>query len=417
MNEIKRYEWDFGDGVKSDLKNPFHIYKSPGMYTVSLAVTFADGKAVKTTKEQYIKVYSTSETMIIGASNRERVSLVYGTDKTNGTGWSLFTGEDWVFPESTASIIDVEINGDALQIMFDENGRPFTISDKKNPVYRDKIGFKQYDENGVLLEERHPGTSISCYVITPEYVGENSSFRLSHEQTFFDMVPITKTVDFISDTVVSTQLIHNGKISYEQNIPYVNTGKEQLFSIKKRADRVQVGIKTNESGLKILGIETSLKVSDVARYSSGGETVDFAFQMFIMSPIVWVSRWSNGFDVISQTILLSDTDPVFGVDNNPDSGLLLKEDVTIALTGSTSISFFSKNYSPPSDFVVHYTKDVGDYTFYVLTYVDVDTIEFESGVTLFDIRVMTDTITTLELYDEYIHDVVENDGIKFLPGA
>jgi PKD repeat protein len=50
MSDIQRYEWDFGDGVKSELKNPYHVYKSPGMYNVSLTVTFADGSILSTTK-------------------------------------------------------------------------------------------------------------------------------------------------------------------------------------------------------------------------------------------------------------------------------------------------------------------------------------------------------------------------------
>lgn len=37
------WEWDFGDGTKSNLQNPSHTYKKPGTYIINLRVTFADG--------------------------------------------------------------------------------------------------------------------------------------------------------------------------------------------------------------------------------------------------------------------------------------------------------------------------------------------------------------------------------------
>jgi len=39
------YNWDFGDGSKSSEKNPTHIYKDPGTYTVKLTVTNVAGSS------------------------------------------------------------------------------------------------------------------------------------------------------------------------------------------------------------------------------------------------------------------------------------------------------------------------------------------------------------------------------------
>jgi PKD repeat protein len=35
---ISRYEWDFGDGTKSNEKSPLHVYKNPGVYQVKLKI-------------------------------------------------------------------------------------------------------------------------------------------------------------------------------------------------------------------------------------------------------------------------------------------------------------------------------------------------------------------------------------------
>lgn len=42
-NEIKAYEWNFGDGNTSEEKSPKHLYQEAGVYKVSLKVTLNNG--------------------------------------------------------------------------------------------------------------------------------------------------------------------------------------------------------------------------------------------------------------------------------------------------------------------------------------------------------------------------------------
>lgn len=42
-SKILRWSWSFGDGKASSLKNPTHVYKRPGRYTVSLRVECPHG--------------------------------------------------------------------------------------------------------------------------------------------------------------------------------------------------------------------------------------------------------------------------------------------------------------------------------------------------------------------------------------
>jgi len=55
IGEITSFSWDFGDGGKSSDRNPNHVYRYAGDYTVSLSVTGPDGSDVET-KNDYIKV-------------------------------------------------------------------------------------------------------------------------------------------------------------------------------------------------------------------------------------------------------------------------------------------------------------------------------------------------------------------------
>lgn len=42
-NQPATYSWDFGDGTTSTDQNPLHVYNAPGVYTVTLTATGADG--------------------------------------------------------------------------------------------------------------------------------------------------------------------------------------------------------------------------------------------------------------------------------------------------------------------------------------------------------------------------------------
>jgi len=51
---IQSWNWDFGDGASSILKDPSHIYTTSGIYTVTLTVTDVNGCLNSTTYTQHI---------------------------------------------------------------------------------------------------------------------------------------------------------------------------------------------------------------------------------------------------------------------------------------------------------------------------------------------------------------------------
>lgn len=56
---ITSYFWEFGDGQISSRQNPAYIYQTPGVFSVSLTITDANGATEKVTKEQLITVIET----------------------------------------------------------------------------------------------------------------------------------------------------------------------------------------------------------------------------------------------------------------------------------------------------------------------------------------------------------------------
>ena len=53
---IVKWEWDFGDGVLSNLQNPSHTYTSTGNFNVSLRITNSNGCVGSTTIGSYIRI-------------------------------------------------------------------------------------------------------------------------------------------------------------------------------------------------------------------------------------------------------------------------------------------------------------------------------------------------------------------------
>ncbi len=57
-DEVAHYEWDFGDGYRSNDRDPTHTYLEPGVYTVRLTITDVDGDTYTTTETASVKVWA-----------------------------------------------------------------------------------------------------------------------------------------------------------------------------------------------------------------------------------------------------------------------------------------------------------------------------------------------------------------------
>lgn len=66
---ITQYNWNFGDGNTSNLKNPSHKYTATGLYTVTLIINTQSGCINNKVKTAYIKVVPTPQAGIIGATS------------------------------------------------------------------------------------------------------------------------------------------------------------------------------------------------------------------------------------------------------------------------------------------------------------------------------------------------------------
>ncbi|WKV11601.1 PKD domain-containing protein [Marivirga harenae] len=56
------YQWEFGDGQRvSAVENPTHVYRNPGIYTVTLSASNITGQRTQMIKEEFIEVFATPQ--------------------------------------------------------------------------------------------------------------------------------------------------------------------------------------------------------------------------------------------------------------------------------------------------------------------------------------------------------------------
>jgi PKD repeat protein len=96
------WEWDFGDGERSDERNPEHIYSTPRPegYTVSLRVTGAQGQATKTSPDRILvkeKLDADFHTNLVKGIAPLSVSFTDASKGSNITSWL------WDFGDGTTS--------------------------------------------------------------------------------------------------------------------------------------------------------------------------------------------------------------------------------------------------------------------------------------------------------------------------
>jgi len=92
---ITSWKWDFGDGTSSTEQNPYHTYRSQGIYTVILTVSNDYGSSYAT-KNRYITIISTLKSKFTAkptAGNAPLFVTFTDTSYGNPTAWSWDFGD------------------------------------------------------------------------------------------------------------------------------------------------------------------------------------------------------------------------------------------------------------------------------------------------------------------------------------
>jgi PKD repeat protein len=424
MSEIVKWEWDFGDGSRSFESSPYHFYATPGFYSVTLKVTNSYGEEKEyMTGETYISVYGLAGLLFDFGNTPDKQCLVFGMSGAGGgTGWSEYSGDGYIWPESKEALVEVEIGDDRHKIAFDfDTGLPFIIntSERDRPgvhsgkIYRDKVGHP----------DEIDGFPIVTTTTTAELIGESRKYRIKHEETFADIRPVDKDEPYQFPLDVNADLIIDGSSIATERIRDLDSSREILFTNKDMGDRVQVSIETSESGFKLTGIESTCVVSDNARYASQTVSNDIDFQAYIAGATKWHTRPGAFKDRATGSASTPVVAPTLstGADGFTESGFILTQDALFDVSSDKSVIFwYPVGVEPVIELdgipIIPVGNEVDGWFFAVIDIDGVASMLFETGSHLFDLRFFSEPTDDVTYFDLYTNDVTVNNGEKFLPG-
>lgn len=104
-----RWEWEFGNGNKSTLKNPSAIYSLVGVYSVKLTVWFANGSSSTSTKTNYIQAFKNPQVQMAVSSKVVCVgkSITFSSNSIEGdapiTNWRWDLGDGSIVSGKTTN--------------------------------------------------------------------------------------------------------------------------------------------------------------------------------------------------------------------------------------------------------------------------------------------------------------------------
>jgi gliding motility-associated-like protein len=126
---IIKWNWDFGNGNKSQVQNPSAIYISPGLYTVSLIIESNSGIKDTIVKSNYIEVFKNPVASFIAVKTIGCVgeSIQFEDKSVKGTGnivnyvWDFGNG-NLSSLTNPSTVFDKERKYDITLIVKDDNG-------------------------------------------------------------------------------------------------------------------------------------------------------------------------------------------------------------------------------------------------------------------------------------------------------
>ncbi|EJO5348647.1 collagenase [Clostridium botulinum] len=175
--KIVSYNWVFGDNTTSSEKNPVHIYKSPGTYTVKLTVT--DDKGLKAEKTSFITINKVLKGNIISEKEDNNkftnANPVYFKDLVQGSVSSSDNQDTFYFNVTKPSNITITVeknNKDKSEF----NWLLFNEEDKSN-----YMAFPNKELNNQLSSTIKIDKPGKYYLVIYRTHGEKANYKFSIE--------------------------------------------------------------------------------------------------------------------------------------------------------------------------------------------------------------------------------------------
>ena len=196
--------WDFGDGeISTDGPTAvYHTYTTPGVYDVTLTVTFLDGcpLVVSETKEDYLMVtasdeqagtrspFSSSEWSMSGSSCR-----AFFNDPDTTTGKALLAGRTYY----VVMLYNSEIDGGQVCTYNELESLFYPDCSQREYYNNEPVGERQYGGGRLVFSVQNPSQKIGVLMVRGTGLGLPMTMQIEDAQSGAVMDEITTMGDKI----------------------------------------------------------------------------------------------------------------------------------------------------------------------------------------------------------------------------
>jgi len=249
-----KYSWNFGDGHRSYLKNPTHIYLKKKKYTAIFTVDDGSEKFAKTISVQ-VKSYPKANIKIVQLSpnpagndtGQEKIVLLNTSKrKINLKGWKIATG--------SKKLINHIINSDVL------------LSPNETKAITNADAFFYLNNTAMKLELRYPnGKTADKLAYQKDNIAEDEIYKKTGSQWAWIAPPTENKLALVespaenSSVLVDNQEIQNNLGKYSENTDWQKKGENKI---------VLASYATNLSLPKNLGSEPRILGASTVRDNS-----------------------------------------------------------------------------------------------------------------------------------------------------
>jgi PKD repeat protein len=258
---VYRYLWDFGDGRTSTEKNPVHVYRMPGTYTVTLTVWDEDGNEYSTTRTDYIYVYNWEYSDASGLHVAD-TDLCYrcAVKTSQGVGITKFIGTNWLWPTAyTGTCRGINDAGETISLVCNNrNGRFYRVGIPEQ--WTDRMdSYGGYEIEGKLkLKERiaHAGEYEEI-----EHVESHAHIR-PWKETYRNASGYSSE-GFRTNHAVSLQIYENGEpTTPAAKLEEVPRYGDYVFRKRIEARRLQLEILFSTAAWRLVKVQEMIMPID-----------------------------------------------------------------------------------------------------------------------------------------------------------
>jgi hypothetical protein len=239
----------------------------------------------------------------IQSDTRNRLNAIEGTclrlavKPSQGSFWSLFTGENMVWADQYIGCISIEDANDyPRQITIDEiTGNWYEISTYNGAA---ESGLTESWLDKPTVNEPN-GSEIPCSFTLPERTGSKESMLLDFLEAHAYFRPMPNFTDYRTGFQVNAWIYKNGEVTHIAKVLGINIQGDVVFDRPAKAKRLQLKFNISTSRWRVINTDEYYDAIDQANatFPANKKTTFQTYQDDFLNSLFW---WTRGNELLNR---------------------------------------------------------------------------------------------------------------------